>query len=344
VDALVHVVPAQGGVNVTLYDVPAGRSAGSEVRRLTGTANSPDWRWSVHGVADDVHEWITRERGFAQTRIAFTRGGELRVIDSDGAMERVVERGEIMSPSWHPTEPVLAFSAFSGSGWRIGVKPLTGGNTRWMTSDATGANFSPVFSPDGTRIFYARQVDEGGNILSMGYPQGPRISIMRRSSNISSPTLNPEGSQIIYVTNQLGGNPHLYVMGADGAGQEPVAPFTGEKTHLESPAWSPNGILVAYQVRRGNERLYSIETMDIRSKAVAQHTNSSCESEDPTWAPDGRHIVFVSTRGSCTGRNPVRELYILDTKSGQVRQLTRGGSSAVPLGMPAWSPRLPREP
>jgi TolB protein len=62
---------------------------------------------------------------------------------------------------------------------------------------------------------------------------------------------------------------------------------------------------------------------------VKQHTIDGI-NEDPSWAPDARHLVFTSSR---TGS---KQLWVLDTESGRLRQLTSGSASR----MAAWSPRL----
>jgi TolB protein len=47
-------------------------------------------------------------------------------------------------------------------------------------------------------------------------------------------------------------------------------------------------------------------------------------------APDGRHVAFVSDR---TGR---RQIWIVDTETGRVRQLSTAGAARLP----SWSRRL----
>ena len=57
---------------------------------------------------------------------------------------------------------------------------------------------------------------------------------------------------------------------------------------------------------------------------------SEGENEQPSWAPDSRHLVFTSTR---TG---VRQLWIMDTESRRMRQLTKSAGSKLA----SWSSRL----
>ena len=54
------------------------------------------------------------------------------------------------------------------------------------------------------------------------------------------------------------------------------------------------------------------------------------ENEDPSWAPDSRHVVIATTR------NRAKFLFVLDTKSGRMRQLTHLDGARLA----AWSPFL----
>jgi len=65
---------------------------------------------------------------------------------------------------------------------------------------------------------------------------------------------------------------------------------------------------------------------------LAAMTNAALRfaAHQPSWAPDARHLVFTSSRSG------VKQLWVLDTESGRLRQLTSGGAAR----MGAWSPRL----
>jgi TolB protein len=330
-EALVHVVPVpSGGIIVTLHDVALKREAGSRQFELPGRANSAEWRWALHGVSDEVHEWIARERGIAQTRIAFVRKEELWVVDMDGANLRRLEGGMILHPEWHPVEPVLAFSALVGGGaWQIGVKPLADGATRWLTSQSQGTNDAPTFSPDGKQIYFTRSDDQSGSIMVIPYAGGTGRSIISSRASNFKPLVQPDGGLIMLVSDRTG-SPLLYTMTSDGSNLSPfISPGVGVKTWLESPSWSPDGKTIAYQSRVGRDSHYQIETADFRTRHRVLRTSNG-ENEGPSWAPDSKHIVYESTDGG------IKQLWIMDLESGAKRQLTFGPD---PAKNAAWSPR-----
>ena len=86
---------------------------------LPVTGGSPEWRLAVHGVSDEIEQWITGTRGVAQTRILFVRGGRVYVVDTDGYYERLVsEAGFSLSPSWAPDGHTISYSV----AWKPGVE------------------------------------------------------------------------------------------------------------------------------------------------------------------------------------------------------------------------------
>jgi TolB protein len=131
----------------------------------------------------------------------------------------------------------------------------------------------------------------------------------------------------MFVSNRPG-LPQIYVMAADGTGQELFAPFDyGVTGSSNAPEWSPDGLSIAFH--REVALVPQVFVMEVASRRVRQLTSAG-RNEDPTWAPDGRHLTFVSDR---TGS---RQLWVIDLETGRVRQLTRNGEARLP----AWSPRI----
>src|SRR5688572_25340633 len=185
--AVVQLSPSQSGVRAVLHDVGQKKIVGDQDFRLPlVAANTPDWRMGVHGVSDELETWITGARGIAQTRIAYTRGREMRIVDSDGANDRAVGTG--MSPVWHPDGKHVAFTVLGDSGGRLGVRSLASGTTRWVVSKPYSVAITPAFSRDGSLLAYAYGEESGTDIyvvpaLSSGTPR--RITVGRGSENVN---------------------------------------------------------------------------------------------------------------------------------------------------------------
>jgi TolB protein len=315
-----------------LYDVAAKRVAEVDEFALPGVPLSREWRHAVHGMADAVEEWITGVRGIAQTRIAYVRGGEIYVVDSDGAFPvRIPVSGRVLSPAWHPSGEALGFNTFGMRSEVLLYEPRSG-RTRAVSSTRGGVNQTPAFSPDGRTLVYAHAYEsgEGSDLFVVpldGTSPARRITVARGTINVS-PSFSPDGRRLAF-TSSRSGHPEVYVMDADGTNAELLTPYVfGEQSYQSNPDWSPDGRLVAYQSQIAGR--FQVKTINLRDRTTRQLTSEG-QNEDPSWAPDGRHLVFASTRSG------VRELWIIDVETGRARQLTRGAAGAR---LPAWSRRL----
>jgi TolB protein len=299
---------------------------------VPGTPGSADWRMALHAASDEVERWLTGTRGIAASRILFVRGGRVYLLDSDGWGEHAItESGIALSPAWHPSGKIIAYSTVNERGWRIMLRDASGGPAHALGTTPQGLNMTPAFSADGD-LAYAHGDEEGTDLYVVALQgtaaSGParRITVGRGTDNVS-PTFSPDGRRIAFTSGRIG-HPEVYVADADGANAELLTPFAfGEEAYRSNPDWSPDGRQVAYQKQISG--VFQVMVIGLRDRAVRQVTSEG-RNEDPSWAPDGRHLVFSSTR---TG---VRELFVLDVESGRARQLTHGAGSRIP----AWSPEL----
>ena len=328
--AAVQAVVSGAGVRVTLHDVGAKRVAETEDFAIPGAALSREWRHGVHGVSDVLEEWITGVRGIAQTRVAYVRGAELRVVDSDGAVDvRLPVNSRVLSPAWHPSGELLAYNTF-GLRSEVILHDAGSGRPRVISATRGGVNQTPAFSPDGRTLVYAHAYEsgEGSDLFVVGMDGSParRITVARGTINVS-PTFSPDGRRLAF-TSSRSGHPEVYVMDADGTNAELLTPYVfGEQSYQSNPDWSPDGRMVAYQSQIAGR--FQVKTINLRDRTTRQLTSEG-QNEDPSWAPDGRHLVFASSR---TG---ARELWVIDVETGRARQLTRAPGARLP----AWSRRL----
>lgn len=108
---------------------------------------------------------------------------------------------------------------------------------------------------------------------------------------------------------------------------EPPAP-TPQPEPTAVPA--PLPCTVAFDTDRdGNREIYTVSP---DGQATTNLTNNPADDENPAWAPDGSAIAFVSDRESPEGSG--KFIFILDLKTGSVRQLTHLNGS----DWPDWSP------
>lgn len=328
--AVVQVSVTPSGLTVSMHDVAKQAVARTRAFPLGAAPNSPEWRLALHAVSDELESWITGQQGIAATQIAFSRGGRIYTIHSDGAAMRAVTdgRGIAMMPAWHPSGRQIAYSVMGDAGTQVLIRDLASGAVRRISSP-TGANVTPAFSPDGQTIFFGYAEERGMDIYAVPLGSGARrqVTVGRGTDNLS-PAFSPDGRRIAF-TSARSGKPQVWATDVDGGDPELLTTFNfGDQGERTNPDWSPDGRRIAFQsLVRGQ---YQVTTLTVRDRNVRQHTDVGV-NEDPSWAPDGRHLAFSSTRGGS------QQIWILDTETGVMRQLTTGGGKTR---MAAWSPRL----
>jgi TolB protein len=324
---LVRITPTTSGMHVAAYDVSRGQLLQSE--HFLFDRRDRDWRFAVHGMSDQIEQWVFGKRGIAQTRIAYVNNGMLRIVDSDGSETRSITTGKgALSPAWSPTGESVVFTVLGNNGTQVHELDVRTGRTRRISQIGAGLNITPIYQPNGSGILYAQGTGHGTDLIFASLEdssESRRITAGRGTDN-TSPSYSPDGRQIAFISGKSG-QPQVYIMDADGSNVQLLTPYTvGKRSYRASPDWSPDGRAIAYEQQSGNFQIWMI---DLRDRTPKQLTSEG-ENEDPSWAPDGRHIVFSSTRSGD------KQLWVLDTETGRSRQLTHSRGARLA----AWSPIL----
>jgi len=215
------------------------------------------------------------------------------------------------------------------------------GEKRRLTQTPSGmiADSDPAFSPDGQRLVFTRStglsvadlhvIDLSPAFAPAGEPK--RLTFDNRDAY--SPAWTPDGRQIIFSSNRVGGGATtLWRIGASGGEQPQRLESVGEDGR--NPTISPKGDRLVYDRRSGDRNIWRIELPAAgkqigsaelkRSLFIASSRNDGAAR----MSPDGSRIVFGSNRSGSP------ELWLCDSSGRNAAQLTKqiGGSS------PRWSP------
>jgi TolB protein len=282
------------GISGWLYDVrsPSNQAVVGKVYR--GTPTDAQVRKFAHQFADEIISRLSGGLpGIASTQIAFvsSRTGtkEIWAMDYDGANQHPLTSLKTISltPRWAPDTSRIAFTCFEPGPTRV-VSPQI-----------------CMYSVDANKT------------LSF-----PRF----RGSN-SAPAWSPDGSQIMFCSSMLLGNPELFVVDSNGGRPKRVTFSSAANT---SPAWNPKtGQSVVFVSDRGGiPKLYMMNADGTNTSELALPDKGYLI--DPAWSPNGQMIAFSWRRPDGNF-----DIYIMDPATRDIRQITRDSGKNE---RPSWAP------
>ncbi len=266
--------------------------------------------------------------------------GRVYVVTSDGANLLSIERDEAPhlshSPTISPDGSRIAYSSYRGQKndrvyYGIDTVALDGTGRRRLTEE-TGWDFSPVWSPSGDRMAFARHDD----LDSCGDPRRRGLYAM-----------DADGSNIHKVVD---------IQSQDGEGIQEESNVRFQ--YHSGPVWSHDSRLLAYVVAerreyRDHTTLYTVNAdgSDLRrlltfslipqnfqwlSTPDGELLDPSVEparsiASAPDWSPDGRSIAFLGVDEADS------KLYTIGSDGSDLREVAELPSHAGVLGTALWS-------
>ena len=182
----------------------------------------------------------------------------------------------------------------------------------------------------------------GGLLVTPALGLGDRLLGLIRSTpgplDVQTPAWSPDGRKLAFVSRR-DGNSEIYVINADGNGQENLTQHPARDSH---PSWSRDGRKLAFVSRRdGNSEIY---VMNTDGSGLRNVTRAPSNDLRPAWSPDGRAIAFVKMilwkcprpRDKTPCNNDVYEpnLYVVNGDGSGLRRLRTQWAALVD---PSWS-------
>jgi Tol biopolymer transport system component len=148
-------------------------------------------------------------------------------------------------------------------------------------------------SPDGEWIVYDGTRRGNADLYRMPLRGGDPQMIVDLPDDAFAPDWSPDGTEIAFYGNAVGGTGHIWVVPVEGGKPTQLTNFPG--TFSEFPDWSPDGLHIAFESRGPRAvRPYDIWVVsrdDVGRPwgAPVQLTDFGCRI--PDWAPDGASLV-----------------------------------------------------
>jgi len=164
-----------------------------------------------------------------------------------------------------------------------------GSNVRQLTENP-GDDMHPVWSPDGTKIFFNSNRDGNYEIYVMN-PDGSNLQRLTDSPKADMfPRLSPDGAKITYALVDFQTfEADVHVMNVDGTDDTTL---TSDGRINEDPLWSPDGSKIVFQSDRdGNFEIYVMNSDGSDQQRLTQHPAGDYW---PAWGPDIAPLTSVN--------------------------------------------------
>lgn len=203
-----------------------------------------------------------------------------------------------------------------------------GSGERRLTDDPSAFDSQPAWSPDGSRIVFAKggEIAERSGLFVMEADGSGVTLLVEDETGADSPAWSPDGTSIAFDSGrgheETGtGSRDIFIVDAGGHGS-PVR-VTMDPAMEVQPAWSPDSSQIAFARYEGDTT--DLYVLDVAGGATRQLTDGDAADFRPAWSPNGKRLAFERDG----------DIYVIDADGSDIRRLTDDPAFD---GEPAWSP------
>ncbi|MDQ4122781.1 MAG: protein kinase [Acidobacteriota bacterium] len=193
---------------------------------------------------------------------------------------------------------------------------------RWLRSAAIAAGLLVLFAVAGFSLYQFWKTNTG----APDWTKASNLQLTDHAATEFYPALAPDGKTFVYASD-ADGNFDIYLQRVGG--KNPTNLTQNSPADDTQPAFSPDGLLIAFRSEREPRGIYVMEATGENVRRVSE------DGFQPSWSPDGKEIVFSTVGRSLPDfRNSFPSaLWIVNLETRDRRMLTESD-----VMQPAWSP------
>jgi serine/threonine protein kinase/Tol biopolymer transport system component len=301
------------------------------VGRNAETGNNQIWQvgypsGETRRVTDNMNEYRGLSLTTDQNTLVVVQGSReasLWLASAGGAGEaRAITSGRdkddgFWGLAWTPEGKLVYESNTLGNRDLWTVDPAKG-TPQPLTSNEH-QNYYPLVTPDGRRIVFYSDRQDGAGIWKMDI-DGRNATPIKTALLQGPPALSPDGRWIIYTAMGKGGLPALFKMSVDGG--DAVQLY--DQYWQEYPVVSPDGKQIALQYFALRSGTVSLGLMPFEGGEITKLVDPPFRVSAPLhWTPDGQGLAYMDNRGGAGN------IWVIPRDGGEPRQLTNFKSDSV---------------
>jgi TolB protein len=229
--------------------------------------------------------------------------------------------------------PMIVFDGLASGNRDIYRVAIDGGDLTRLTTNPANDQY-PTAS--GSTILFTSFRDGNGELYTVAPDAVTERRITTTTFAETQAALSPDGRKVAYANNATGFSkvwlaPFDPTTGTLGApARLSAASFGADGTIESTPRWAPASdriVMMTTASPSGSAGLFTAPASAGSTPTLVNGSGTSVVEVEPTWSFDGFLIAYAAPLGAAT------EIFVRDTRTSVVTQLTRAGGSN---GQPAY--------